>query len=144
MDWDFTPTQVMKGEVNYSLDDFYRDLVEQVKHNFGKFLTEDKLFKNCCNLFWLFSHYQAIMLSEEEIAQNLVGFEPPMSKELITMTCELCQEDSKMLAAIYQNLFLKYFEQALKESWGDEEKATDRALALVNLYINRHVKLWLT
>jgi hypothetical protein len=142
MDWDFTPTQVMKGEIEYSLSDFYRDLEKQVKTNFGKYLTEDK-FKNCCNLFWLFCHYQAIMLSEEEIAQNLVGFEPPMSKELITMTCELCQDDSKMLAAIYQNLFLKYFSQALKESWGDEEKATSRTLALVNLYINRHVKQWL-
>ncbi len=142
MIWDFTPTQVMKGEVDYSLSDFYRDLIKQVEQNFGKYLTGEK-FKNCCNLFWLFCHYQAIMLSEEEIAQKLEGFEPPMSKELITMTCELCQEDSKMLAAIYQNLFLKYFEQALKESWGDEEKATSRALALVNLYINRHVKLWL-
>ena len=38
MDWDFTPTQVMKGEIEYSLSDFYRDLEKQVKTNFGKYL----------------------------------------------------------------------------------------------------------
>jgi hypothetical protein len=143
MIWDFTSTQVMKGEVDYSLENFYRDLIEQVKHNFGKTLSPEK-FKECCNLFWLFCHYQAITLSDEEIIQKLESIEPPMNKEFISMMCEVCKEDGKMLAAIYQNLFIKYFVTALKESWGNEEKATDRALALVNLYINRHVKLWLT
>ena len=142
MDWDFTPTQVMKGEIEYSLSDFYRDLEKQVKHNFGDTFSPEK-FKECCNLFWLICHYQAIMLSDEEIIQKLGSIEPPMNKELISMMCGVCKEDGKMLAAIYQNLFLKYFELALKESWGDEEKATSRALALINLYINRHVKLWL-
>lgn len=132
----------MKGEVDYSLEDFHSDLVEQVKHNFGKTFSEKK-FKECCNLFWLFCHYNAILLSENEVAQKLEGVEPPMNNELISMMRDICKEDGKMLAAIYQNLYLKYFGQALKESWGDEEKATDRALALVNLYINRHVKLWL-
>lgn len=133
----------MKGEVDYSLDDFHFDLVKQVNHNFSKTFSQEK-FKECCNLFWLFCHYNAILLSEDEVAQKLEGVEPPMNKELISMMCDICKEDGKMLSAIYQNLYLKYFGQALKESWGDEEKATDRALALVNLYINRHVKLWLT
>lgn len=75
------------------------------------------------------------MLSTEEIGEKL-----SMDKEFLKLMDEICGEDGKMLAAIYQNLYLKYFEAALMESWGDEDKATNRALALVNRYINRHLK----
>ena len=134
MTWDFTPTQVMNGEVNYSFDDFRRDLRGQVKHNFGDTLTPEKL-ENCCNLFWLFCHYKAIMLSPEEIGEKL-----SMDRELVKMMSETCEADGEMLAAIYQKLFLKFFVIAFRDSFGDEEKATARALALLNLYINRHLR----
>ena len=133
MTWDFTPTQVMKGEVDYCFDDFRRDLLEQVKHNF-KEIKADKL-ENCFNLFWLFCHYQAIMLSPEEIAEKLA-----MDMEGVKMMGEICEADGEMLAAVYQNLYLKYFTAALHDCWGDEEKATSRALALLNHYINRHLQ----
>ena len=133
MTWDFTPTQVMKGEVDYCFDDFRRDLLEQVKHNF-KEMKADKL-ENCFNLFWLFCHYLAIMLSPEEIAEKLA-----MDMEGVKMMGEICGADGKMLAAVYLNLFLKFFVIALRDSFGDDEKATNRALALVNLYINRHLR----
>jgi hypothetical protein len=135
MTWDFTPTQVMKGEVDYELDDFRRDLFVQVKHNFGDTLSKDKL-EDCCNLFWLFCHFKAIMLTEEEIGEKL-----SMDKGFVGMMSEICSDDGKMLAAIYQNLYIKYFELGLRESWGDENRATNRALALVNRYISRHLNV---
>lgn len=36
MKWDFTPAQVMGGEVDYSLEDFLRDLWKEVKSNISK------------------------------------------------------------------------------------------------------------
>lgn len=135
MTWDFTPEQVMKGEANYSFDDFRRDLLGQVKHNFEGRMEPDKM-EDCFSLFWLFCHYQAIMLSSEEIGEKLA-----MDAEGVMMMSEICGDDGKMLAAIYQNLFLMYFEAALRDSWGDEDKAMDRTLALVNRYIQQHLKI---
>jgi hypothetical protein len=36
MNWDFTPTQVMEGEVDYSLEEFLRDLWNEVRSNLSK------------------------------------------------------------------------------------------------------------
>ena len=134
MVWDFTPTQVMKGEIEYGFDDFRRDFLEQIKVNFGDRLSSERL-KNCCDLFWVFCHLKATMLTLDEIGEKL-----SMGGEFVEMMSEICDEDGKMLAAVYQNLFLKYFTAALHDCWGNEEKATSRALALLNHYINRHLK----
>ena len=134
MTWDFMPTQVMKGEVEYGFDDFRRDLSGQVIHNFGSTMTPEKL-KKCCDLFWVFCHLKATMETLDEIKEKL-----SMGREFAEMMSEICEADGEMLAAIYQNLFLKYFAAALRDSWGDEERATSRALALLNLYIIRHLR----
>lgn len=36
MKWDFTPSQVMEGKVNYSLDEFLKDLGEEIKSKISK------------------------------------------------------------------------------------------------------------
>lgn len=36
MKWDFTPSEVMEGEVNYSLEDFFRNLWEEAKSRVSK------------------------------------------------------------------------------------------------------------
>lgn len=140
MTWEFTPTQVMKGEVNYTFDDFRRDLFEQVKLNFADRISPEKL-EGGLNVFWIFCHLVATTKSLDEIEKILSELKPPMNRKFLELLNETFKDEIKMLEAIYQNLFLKYFTAALGECWGDEEKATTRAISLVNLYINRHLRL---
>ncbi len=37
MEWTFTPEQVVKGEVDYTLEEFRKDLYEEVKINFPEY-----------------------------------------------------------------------------------------------------------
>ena len=41
MKWNFTGEQVVKGEVNYSLEEFRKDFYEEVKDNFPEYGTEE-------------------------------------------------------------------------------------------------------
>lgn len=40
MQWDFTGAQVVKGEVDYSLEEFRKDYSEEVKENFPEYSEE--------------------------------------------------------------------------------------------------------
>lgn len=140
MVWDFTPTQVMKGEIKYELDDFRRDLFTQVTFNFGDQLPPEKT-RLSCDLFWSFCHMGAIRLSLDEIEKCLSGSHKSVSREFLKLMQETCQVDAEMLAAIYQNLILKFFTAALKDSLVDENKAINRAIALLNLYVIKHLNL---
>ena len=140
MTWDFTPTQVMKGEIDYGFDDFRRDFFNQVKFNFGDRVSPEKL-EGGFNLFWLVCHLSALMKSPDEIERQLSDFELPPPRELLEDIKNVYKDDIEMLIAIYQNLFLKYYGPALQDSWGDDKKAIDQALALVNLYIARHMDI---
>ena len=137
MMWDFTPTQVMAGEIDYGFDDFRRGFFNQVKVNFGGRISPEKL-ESGFNLFWAVCHLSALMKSVDEIERMLSVGECSPPRDLIEDTINAFKEDIKMLIAIYQNLFLKYYKVALEDSWGDDKKATDQALAMVNLYIYKH------
>ena len=41
MKWNFTGEQVVKGEVDYSLEEFRKDFFEEVKANFPEYGTEE-------------------------------------------------------------------------------------------------------
>jgi hypothetical protein len=41
MKWNFTGEQVVKGEVDYSLEEFRKDFFEEVKDNFPEYGTEE-------------------------------------------------------------------------------------------------------
>ena len=136
---DFTPSQVMKGEVEYGFDDFWRDLFEEVKTNFGDVLSTDKL-ERALDLNWIFCHLKATEPSDEAILTKLSGWGLPTNKEFLDIMGELNKENWEMLTAIYQNLFLKFYEMALLNSWGDDEKAKSEATILLDLYIKKHVR----
>lgn len=140
MTWNFTPTQVMKGEVNYGLDEFRRDLFEQTEFNFGSHFSPERL-EHGFNLFWIICHLMATTKSLDEVQSRLSKLEPPVGRELIKLIAETHKSDAEMLTAIYQNLFLRFFTVALSQSLGDEEMSIDQALAMVNLYIHRHLKI---
>lgn len=138
MTWDFIPAQVMTGEVNYGFDDFRRDFFNQVKFNFGDRVPPEKL-EGGFNLFWVVCHLSALMKPIDEIERIFSMGEYPPPRELIEDIINAFKDDIKMLIAIYQNLFLKYYKVALEDSWGDDKKATSQAMAMVNLYIHKHL-----
>jgi hypothetical protein len=143
MVWDFTPTQVMKGEVEYSFDDFYRDLTVEIKENFGSKLSGEKL-NRAVNLSWIFCHLKATEPTREAVVAKLVDWEIPNDSKILDIVDELHKENAEMLMAIYQNLFLKFYKSTFLSCWGDDEKAFSEAALLVDLYIKRHVRVFLS
>lgn len=139
MVWDFTPSQLMKGEVEYSFDDFGRDLLEEVKVNFGDGLSADKL-ERAFDFNWIYCHLKATEPSDEAILTKLSGWELPTDKEFFDIMGEINKENSEMLTAIYQNLFLEFYKMTLLNSWGDDDKAMNEASILLDLYIKKHVR----
>ena len=139
MIWDFTQSQVMKGEVEYGFDDFWRDLFVEVKTNFGDVFSTDKL-ERAFDLSWIFCHLKATESSDEAILTKLSGWGLPTDKEFLDIMDGLNKKNGEMLTAIYKNLFLKFYEMTLLNCWGDDEKAMGEATILLDLYIKKHVR----
>lgn len=136
MTWDFTPTQVMSGEVKYTLDDFKRDLYKEVADNFGDRLNP-KRTRDAFNLIFTFCHARATEKSLDWIELELKG--NPDRKFLEALE-EANKDNVDMLRAIIQRLFLDYFSSTLKWSFGDEDKATEGAINFVNSFIKENLE----
>src|SRR5512133_3605175 len=107
MEWEFTPQQVVKAEVDYGFDDFRRDLHEEVRMNADAVdaiqlkATYDLLFDLC---YWLATGRKF----EDFVAQH--ASVPP--------TCEFLREvgpamapNAEMLGAILQRMIMAEVEQ---------------------------------
>lgn len=108
MEWEFTPQQVVKAEVDYGFEDFRRDLHEEVKANVGGDplqlkATYELLFDLC---YWLATERPF----DGFLAQHAAA--PP--------TCEFLREvrlvmasNAEMLGAILQRMIMAEVERGL-------------------------------
>lgn len=102
MEWEFTPEQVVKGEVGYALEDFRRDLAAEVRGNLGPASpgqvaqTTDLLYDLC--------HVLATNRTVESMLAALV-YDPPTCEFLREMV-EPMQPNGEMLGAILQRLIM--------------------------------------
>lgn len=99
MEWEFTTSQVMNGEVEYSLDDFYRDLENELDFNIDKYEIKEKA--NVLILFYAVIYLTATGREVEKVHELT---EIPI--DLIEYVVENCQENIEMLKAIIQRRFL--------------------------------------
>lgn len=109
MEWEFTPEQVVKGEVGYALEDFRRDLAAEVRGNLGPASpgqvaqTTDLLYDLC--------HVLATNRTVESMLAALV-YDPPTCEFLREMV-EPMQPNGEMLGAILQRLIMDRVEAGM-------------------------------
>lgn len=109
MEWEFTPEQVVKGEVGYALEDFRRDLAAEVRGNLGPASPEQ--VEQTSDLLYDLCHVLATNRTVESMLETL-AYDPP--------TCEFLREmagpmrpNGEMLGAILQRLIMDRVEAGM-------------------------------
>ena len=109
MEWEFTPEQVVKGEVGYALEDFRRDLAAEVRGNLGPASPEQ--VEQTTDLLYELCHVLATNRTVESMLETL-AYDPP--------TCEFLREmagpmrpNGEMLGAILQRLIMDRVEAGM-------------------------------
>lgn len=109
MEWEFTPEQVVKGEVGYALEDFRRDLAAEVRGNLGPASPEQVV--QTADLLYDLCHALATNRTVESMLATL-AYDPP--------TCEFLREmagpmrpNGEMLGAILQRMIMDRVEAGM-------------------------------
>ncbi len=100
MEWDFTSAQVWKGEVDYTLEDFLRDLRSEIDCNFeGK---DDKWREMATQGFYRVMYFSCLGKSPKEVSEIL-----HMDEELVEGVLKELKPNIGMLTAIFMGHFLR-------------------------------------
>lgn len=137
--WDFTGTQVMKGEVDYTLEDYWRDMFKWFEATYGDRLPAEKHI-GAFNLLFVFLSLRANGESLEKTQEIMSKEERPIDKEVVGFLDSLHQKDIEILTGIKQKLFLDFFTPSLIQSYGNEKQAVDTTIAFVNSRLQEHIQ----
>lgn len=109
MEWEFTPEQVVKGQVGYALEDFRRDLAMEVRGNLGPASPEqaaqttDLLYDLC---------YAMATQGDADAMLATLAYDPPACEFLREMV-EPMRPNGEMLGAILQRLIMDRVEAGM-------------------------------
>ncbi len=109
MEWDFTPEQVVKGEVGYSLEDFRRDLAMEVRGNLGPASPEQAA--QTTDLLYDLCHALATNREVDSLLDSM-AYDPPACEFLREMV-EPMLPNGQMLGAILQRLIMDRVEAGM-------------------------------
>lgn len=109
MEWEFTPEQVVKGEVGYALEDFRRDLALEVRGNLGPASPEQAA--QTTDLLYDLCHALATNRTLESMLATL-AYDPPTCEFLRDMA-EPMRPNGEMLGAILQRLIMDRVEAGM-------------------------------
>ena len=137
--WDFTGTQVMKGEVKYTLEDYWRDMFRWFEATYAESLPAEK-HVGAFNLLFVFLSLRANGESLERTQEIMNKKELPVDKEVVEFLDNLHRKDIEILTGIKQKLFLDFFTPSLILSYGNKKQAVDTTIAFVNSNIQEHIQ----
>jgi len=137
--WDFTGSQIMKGEVDYTLEDYWRDMFKWFKDTWGDSLSVEKHI-GAFNFLFVFLSLRANMEGLEAIKKLMTREYKPIDMKLLEFMDTLHKKDIEILMGIKQKLFLDFFAPSLIQSYGNERQAEDTTIAFVNSYIQEHIQ----
>ncbi|HEX9803280.1 MAG TPA: hypothetical protein VGB35_08480 [Gammaproteobacteria bacterium] len=110
MQWEFTPEEVVKGEVDYGLEAFRRDLFEEVASNLH---GDDEAFvEQGFDLIYDLCYWMATGREFADFAATLTG-ESPLDADVLQAIGEHMQDNITMLGAILQRMIMDGVEQGL-------------------------------
>lgn len=107
MEWEFTPQQVVRGEVAYGLQDFRNDLAQEVGINFSGAGPDE--FKRAYDLIYDLCYWLATGRSFEDFSSH-VRHDPPTRLFLEGAKAHM-DPNVQMLGAILQRLIMDRVEQ---------------------------------
>lgn len=109
MEWEFSPEQVVKGDVGYGLENFRVDLAREVRQNTGEASEED--FRQLYDLVYDYCHWLATGKPHEEFVATF-AYDPP-TVEFIESLRGAMQPNADMLGAILQRLIMDRVEAGM-------------------------------
>ncbi len=126
MEWDFTTKQVIGGEVNYSIEDFQRDLKNEVEFNFTSIPKKTKeavskktekgiTLNDYFNFLYGICYLSAIEKKPSEISTVMGRLPTPERNKIIEYMRESQKENIDMLRAILMRQYLRLKEGGLSD-----------------------------
>lgn len=109
MEWEFTPEQVVKGDVGYGLEAFRSDLAHEVRANADATSEDD--FKEIYKLIYDLCHWLATGKPFDEFVAAF-AYDPP-TIEFIESLREPMQVNVDMLGAILQRMIMDRVEASM-------------------------------
>jgi hypothetical protein len=100
MEWDFKIEDVYIGDVEYGLEDFLRDLKEEIDFNFKDMDARKK--KRLCHVFYNIMHCSVIGLNKNKILEIF-----KLDDEGYKMMMDINKENAEMLQSIHMAMFLR-------------------------------------
>lgn len=124
MEWEFTPQQVVKAEVDYDFADFRRDLQLEVQSNVGA--TAPRQAKDTYDLLFDLCYWLATDRKFEDFTASH-AHSPPTCEFLATVRPAM-QPNAEMLGAILQRMIMAEMERGLsrEEGLGNVHEAVQR------------------
>jgi hypothetical protein len=103
MQWDFTPEQVVKGEIAYGLAEFRHDLAEEVRANLGA--DDPAALQQSYDLIYDMCHWLATGRDFAAFAATLPE-DAPLDVHILQPVKEYMRDNIAMLGAILQRLIM--------------------------------------
>lgn len=103
MQWDFTPEDVVKGEIGYSLEQFRHDLAEEVRTNLGA--DDPTALQQSFDLIYDMCYWLATGREFSAFAAT-VPADSPLDVHVLQPIKEHMRDNVAMLGAILQRLIM--------------------------------------
>lgn len=110
MQWEFTPEEVVRGEVDYGLEAFRRDLFEEVAANLG---SDDEAFvQHSFDVIYDLCYWMATGREFADFAA-VIEEDSPLDAHVLQAIKEHMRDNITMLGAILQRLIMDGVEQGM-------------------------------
>lgn len=121
MEWDFSAEEVVKGEIDYKLENFREDFYDEVSNNMGQ-LDPEQLFQ-CYSMLYDLSYWCATGKDFDEfldaIAASDAAKDPVLGEQIfldrgfLMQAKEFLGPNIEMLGAILQRMIMDGVEQGM-------------------------------
>lgn len=110
MQWDFTPEEVVKGEIDYGLEAFRRDLFEEVSGNLGS--DDEDFLQQSFDLIYDLCYWEATGREFTDFIATL-NANPPLEAHVLQAIKEHMRDNITMLGAILQRMIMNGVESGM-------------------------------
>jgi hypothetical protein len=127
MQWEFTPEEVARGEVDYGLEAFRRDLFEEVAANLGG--DNAAFLQHSCDLIYDLCYWMATGREFADFAATLAE-DDPLDVNMLQVIKEHMRDNITMLGAILQRMIMDGVEQGMPVNEAVEHAARQHEAAV--------------
>ncbi|MEO5357801.1 MAG: hypothetical protein H7844_10945 [Nitrospirae bacterium YQR-1] len=130
MDWDFTPFDVFSGKVKYSLEQYKKDLREDVAETLSTLQLDEESMKFYNNFVFVFFYWMATnqsILSYKKLIEQSLPEDSPVKPSLTDMNfLESMKQDNENLIDMLRALLADFTVNSIKS--GTTVQQTQSAL----------------